>query len=40
MIFQDFATVRVPHLWMVLPGSWADAGARLFILKSKTLFHR
>lgn len=40
MIFQDLATVGVPHLWMVLPGSWADAGARLFILKSKTLFHR
>ena len=36
MIFQDLATVGVPHLWMVLPGSWVDAGARLFILKSKT----
>lgn len=40
MIFQDFATVGVPHLWKVLPGSWTDADARLFILKSKTLFHR
>jgi len=39
MIFQDLATVGVPHLWMVLPGSWADAGAHFSILKSKTLFH-
>lgn len=39
MIFQDLASVGVPHLWMVLPGSWADAGAHFSILKSKTLFH-
>lgn len=39
MIFQDLATVGVPHLGWYFPGSWADAGARLFILKSKTLFH-